>query len=185
METKNREKTLLIIVVAFIGLLVLNYLLITPLWNGWNDRQAKIQDLKNKIKNGQLLITNSAGSIEAQWSRMAKNTLPPDNTAAENILFSNFQKWAGTSRVVLVGQKPQQKDSDDPAYSNYEWHADVTGSLEQIFSFLYSVESGPLGLRVDSVELASRDDLGQQLALGLTVSGLILNPETNNPPASN
>jgi hypothetical protein len=37
-----------------------------------------------------------------------------------------------------------------------------------------------MGLKVDSVELSSRDDRGTQLALGLTVSGLILNPSTNS-----
>jgi hypothetical protein len=42
------------------------------------------------------------------------------------------------------------------------------------------VEGSPMGLKVDSVELSTRDDRGSQLALGLTVSGLILNPPTNN-----
>ena len=42
--------------------------------------------------------------------------------------------------------------------------------------FLYEVEKDPVGLKVDSVEISSRDDNGRQLALGLQVSGLLINP---------
>lgn len=97
-------------------------------------------------------------------------------------MFKAFQTWALASPVNLVRQQPQAKEADDPAatYKNEEWHADVTGSLDNIFKFLYFVETSPMGLKVDSIELSSRDDRGFQLALGLTVSGLILNPPTNS-----
>jgi Tfp pilus assembly protein PilO len=179
METKNREKMLLITVAACVGLWLLNYILINPLITSYSSRQARIKDLKDKISAGGSIML-SAKSIEDQWDRMKTNTLSANGTLTEGQLFKAFQAWSTSSGVVLVSQKPQSKDSDDPAYSNEEIHVDVTGSLTQIFNFLYSVESGPIGLRVDSLELASRDDAGAQLALGLTVSGLILNPDTNS-----
>jgi hypothetical protein len=180
METKNREKMLLITVAACVGLYLVNYLIINPLYTAWKDRQETISKLTGTISSGKTTL-ESAQSIEDQWNRMKTNTLSTNQTVAENQLYKAFQNWATTSRVSLVGQKPQVKDSEDPSYSNEEWHADVTGSLDQIFSFLYSVESGPIGLKVDSIELSARDDTGQQLALGLTVSGLILTP-TNSVP---
>jgi len=180
METKNREKMLLIAVAVCGGLWLLNFLLISPLSNSWSARQDKIKELKTTIQDGRSRIA-SAKSIEDQWNHMNTNTLSPNPTVAESLLFKSFQTWAQTSQVVLVGQKPQQKESDDPSFKNEEWHADVTGSLQQIFNFLTAVESSPMGLKVDSVELSSRDDRGTQLALGLTVSGLILTP-TNSLP---
>ena len=178
METKNREKTLLIAVAVCVGLYVLNLILITPLYNAWSGRQEKIKDLKKTIAEGHTIIGN-AKSIEAEWGRMSSNTLSRNPTTAEDQLFKSFQTWATASQVVLVGQRPQTKESEDPAYRNEEWHADVTGSLPQIFNFVSNVENSPMGLKVDAFELSSRDDRGLQLALGLTVSGLILTP-TNN-----
>jgi len=140
----------------------------------WTARQKKTADLKDKITSGHTTLA-SAKSIEEQWDHMRTNTLSASSTASEDQLYKAFQNWSTSSKVVLIGQKPQSKDSDDTNYSNYELHVDVTGSLDQIFSFLYSVESGPLGLKVDAIDLSTRDDRGQQLALGLTVSGLILN----------
>jgi len=179
MDTKKREKMLLIAALVAGGLLLLNYVVITPLTNSWNARQDRIQDLKNTIATGHTLQQN-AKAIEDEWNRMYTNTLPVNPTLAESQLFKAFQNWAQSSQVNLVSQKPQPKDSEDPAYFNEEWHADVTGSLKPIFDFLICVEGSPMGLKVDSVELSTRDDRGSQLALGLTVSGLILNPPTNN-----
>jgi len=170
---------LLMAVGACVGLYVLNLILINPLISSYSARQARIKDLKDNITAGGSILL-SANSIENQWNRMRTNTLSLNGTVTEGQLFKAFQAWSTSSQVVLVSQKPQSKDSDDPAYSNEEIHVDVTGTLTQIFNFLYSVESGPIGLRVDSLDLASRDDAGRQLALGLTVSGLILNPDTNS-----
>ena len=182
METKQREKYLFITVGVAVGLLVVNYLVYNPLAASWSSRQENIKSLRAQISEGSALKAH-ASSIEQHWNQMFTNTLPANSTLAESLLFKAFQGWAQSSRVVLVSQKPQQKDSDDPAYSNEEWHADVTGSIEQVFSFLYSVESSAMGLKVDAVDLSTRDERGAQLALGLTVSGLILNPPTNNPVA--
>jgi hypothetical protein len=183
MEPKNREKMLLMAVGACVVLYLANLLIVSPLSNGWSARQDEIKKLKSTIDNGRMTIA-SAASIESNWSRMASNTLSANPTLAESQLFNAFQGWASSNNVVLVAQRPQAKPPDDPlaGYSTEEWHADVTGTLTQIFNFLYAVESSPMGLKVDSIELASRDDRGLQLALGLTVSGLILNPPTNNAP---
>jgi hypothetical protein len=181
MESKNREKMLLIIVAVCIGLYVVNYVIISPLIAAWHARQVKINDLRDNIQTGDLIV-KSAASIDEQWDRMRTNTLSTNATVQESQLYKAFQAWSTTSKVVLVSQKATSKSADenDTSYANEEWHADVTGSLEQIVNFLYSVETGPPGLKVDSVELSARDERGTQLALGLTVSGLILTP-TNSP----
>jgi hypothetical protein len=53
---------------------------------------------------------------------------------------------------------------------------DVSGSLPAITHFLYQVERDPLGVKVDSLELTTRNTDGSQLALVIQVSGLLLNP---------
>ena len=57
-----------------------------------------------------------------------------------------------------------------------ECHADVTGTYCAIMRFLYDLEKDPMGLQVQGVELTSRDDTGQQISLGLELSGLLLPP---------
>jgi Tfp pilus assembly protein PilO len=178
-ETKSREKILIITIGVCAGLWLLDVLLIEPISASWSARQTKIADMRQKIQDGKALIERAA-DIEKRWKTMRDNSLPNNLTYSESVLFNSFDMWGAASGVILVGQKPESKDSDDPEYSNMEWHTDVTGTRTQIAGFLYDVESSPLALKVESVELSSKDDTGRQLALGLTVSGLILNAPTNS-----
>jgi Tfp pilus assembly protein PilO len=179
METKKREKILLMIVGGCAALWLLNMLVITPLYNVWAGRQKEIADLRKQLADGKQTIRR-ADLIEAKWNHMYLNTFSPNSTAAESQMFKSFSSWASDSGVTLVSQKPENRE-DDPTlpYKNEECHVNVTGFLSQIAQFLYDVESSQKGLKVDSVEFTTRDDTGRQLSLDLTVSGLVLNAPTN------
>ena len=183
MDAKNREKMLLIGVGAVVALWVLDIVVIDPVTQAYKDRQAAIQKLKEEIAHGNSIHGNKS-AIEAKWDTMRTNTLPDNSTLAENKLYASFLGWEQAAGVTVVRQQPTMTDppDQDAPYKNEEFHVDMTGSLDQLFNFLYKMESSPLGLKVDSVELTSRDDSGRQLALGLTVSGLILLPTTNSVP---
>ena len=57
-----------------------------------------------------------------------------------------------------------------------ECRIDAVGSMSTLTRFLYEVEKDPLALKVDSMDITARDNDGQQLALALQISGLLLNP---------
>jgi hypothetical protein len=69
---------------------------------------------------------------------------------------------------------PQWKRDNDERMT-LECRVDAAGNLQTITRFLYNVEKDPLALKMDTVEIAARDTLGQQLALTLQISGLSLN----------
>jgi hypothetical protein len=58
-----------------------------------------------------------------------------------------------------------------------ECRVDGFGNLSALTRFLYDVEKDPMALKVEAVEIAARDNDGQQLSLALQVSGLLLNPQ--------
>jgi len=94
-------------------------------------------------------------------------------------VFKAFDRWAQSSGATVSTIKPQFKEVDTN-YAVLECRADVTGTVPVLKKFLYDMEKDPVGLKIDSVQLESRDDNGQQIGLALQVSGLILNP----PPLS-
>ena len=96
---------------------------------------------------------------------------------AEGRLLGAFDGWSRESRVSIMSIKPQWKRSDDD-FMTLECRVDASGTLATITRFLYEIEHNPLALKVESVELNSRDTTGAQLTLGLQVSGLVLGAET-------
>jgi len=51
---------------------------------------------------------------------------------------------------------------------------EASGNLNTVTRFLYEIEKDPMALRMDAVEISARDNEGQQINLGLQVSGLVL-----------
>ena len=124
-------------------------------------------------------------SIRSRWQQMSRNALPNNTSAAEQQVFQAIDLWAQNSGVVISAITPQWKhDSDD--YMTYECRVDAAGDLGKLSRFLYSVERDPMALKLELVELGARDKEGQQLSLGLQLSGLVLNTTTHtmNPMKS-
>jgi hypothetical protein len=59
-----------------------------------------------------------------------------------------------------------------------DWRVEASGDLGTLTRFLYDIEQGPMTLKLESVVLSARDDTGQQLTLGLQISGLALTSQT-------
>ena len=167
MQIKNRQQMLAIVAAGGVALLVADRLVITPLKDAWKGRAARIVELRKAVTDGAQLRDREP-MIRNRWNSMNTNTLPENVSAAD--------RWSQDSRISIASIKPQWKMADDD-YMTYECRADAFGSLQAITRFLYEIEKDPMALKIESVEINARDNNGQQLSLGLQVSGLRLNPK--------
>ena len=175
METKNRQKLLIIGAVACVSLLIGDSLILEPLTKSWKERSKRIADLKEQVTKGAVLVDHEA-AIRRRWEGMRTNTLPLNTSVAETEFYKAFSHCVQDSGVTQVSYRPQWKQNDD--YTTYECRADITGNIETLSRFIYELEKEPMALRVDSLEIATHDDKGQQLSLGIQLSGLMLTPAT-------
>ena len=175
MNINKRQQLLAFAAIAVVGFFVLDKLVLSPLWHSWNERSDEIVKLRKSISQGQSTLGREQ-ITRRRWDEMRTNTLPLNRSAAEQEVSKAFDKWSQDSRISVSGTKPQWKRGTSDDYSVLEWRVDAAGSLATLTRFLYDVEHSPLALKVESVEIASRDNNGQLLALGLLVSGLRLAP---------
>lgn len=177
MEIKDRQKMLLIITGCALALLVGSKFVLDPLKQGWDDRNKEIATLKQKVEYGNQLINNQT-QIESRWRKMQANTLPNDQTAARSALLNAVDRWRQDSGINIDQYAPQWKteplQDTEANITTLEFQTDASGNMRSVLRFLFDVESDPLGLRVDDLVISSRDNYGQQLSLGLHVSGLVL-----------
>ncbi|MBI5381669.1 MAG: hypothetical protein HZA31_07200 [Opitutae bacterium] len=180
MNLPHRQRWLVILAGAAVLLLVLDSIVFTPLAKYWKDRSTEIVSLQKQIANGRSMIER-AQHTEGLWKEMQAGALPKDPAQAEQEVISAFDRWGQANGVTLGSIKPQWKRGANARYSLLECRIDATGTLANLTRFLYEVEKSPLALRIDSVELATRDDYGQKLSLGLLISGLRLTPLEGKP----
>jgi Tfp pilus assembly protein PilO len=171
-EIKNRQKLLLIVAGIGLLLLVADSVIVSPLIGSWKARSERIETLRDKIKKGSALVAREA-VVHGRWENMRTNTLPVNVSQAEDELLKAVNRWAQQSDIKLASIKPQWRESGED-YLTLECRADASGSMRSVASFLYQMEKDPLGVKVEDVEIASRDERGRQLTLGLQISGLVL-----------
>ena len=176
----NRQHTLVIVTGAMLALYVLDWAVFTRLTNTWRAHSTEIVELQKSVTNGRSLIARAA-QMDRVWSEMQANALAKDPAQAEQDVISAIDRWGRANNVELGSIRPQWKRGATDRYSLLECRVDASGSLATLSRFLFELERSPLALHVDSVEVSSRDDGGQKLALGLIVSGLRLAPLERKP----
>lgn len=175
MQIKNRQQMLVIVAAVVFGLLVADKLVITPLTKAWKTRAERIADLRKKVDDGVKLIEREQ-VLNDRWAQMRTNALPKEQSRAEQQVLNAFDKWSQDARISVNSVTPQwRRDRDD--LLTLQCRVDAAGSIGTLAKFLYNVERDPMALRIESLEIAARDKDGQNLSLGLQISGLVLNGE--------
>ncbi len=174
MNLNKRQQLLAILAIVAVGLFIADKLVITPLTKSWKARADRIAKLKEEVRDGSETLKRER-VLREQWAMMSTNTLPNAKPEAESQMLKAFERWSQAGGVSVSSIRPQWKEAEDD-YKTLECRADVAGSLSAISRFLFQIERDPMGVKVDSMELQSRDTEGSQMALVLQVSGLLLNP---------
>jgi Tfp pilus assembly protein PilO len=173
---ENRQQLLVIAAIGVIALWAADRLVFTPLTSLWKSRSATITELRKQVAEGTSLLGRET-VIRNRWEDMKKNTLPGNPSLAEQQMLKAFDNWSRQSRVSITSIMPQWKhDSDN--YMTLQCRVDAAGDLEMLSQFIYDVEKDPMALKVESVELTSRDNNGQSMTLGMQISGLVLTTQT-------
>jgi len=176
MKIENRQQFLIVLTIAMVALFAADRLVIEPMIGWWRSRAATITELRRQVNEGKLLIRREAG-IRSHWDQMRTNTLPNNTSLAEQQVLKAFDNWSRDSGADITGIMPQWKNNTDD-YMTLNCRVEAAGGLETLSRLLYDIEKGPLALKLDSVELSTRDNNGLQLTLGLQISGLVLTPKT-------
>lgn len=174
MQIDNRQQVLLVTAVVLIGLFAGERLIFTPLVKSWKARAARVVELRTQVAQGRTLIERE-DRIRERWDKLRGAALPADTSAAEQQFFQATDRWASASRATISAITPQWRKED--GYLLYQCRIDAVGGLEALSRFLYEFERDPMALKLESVEISSRDKDGRQLNMGLLVSGLVLGSE--------
>jgi hypothetical protein len=174
MNLNKRQQLLAILAIAMVGLFLADKVVFSPLLRSWDERSKRIVKLKEAVREGQDTLKREL-TLREQWDVMRTNTLAAAKPEAESQMLKAFERWSQVGGVSVSSIRPQWKEAEDD-YKTLVCRADVAGSLSAITRFLFQIERDKLGVKVDSMELTSRNTEGSQLALVIQVSGLILNP---------
>jgi Tfp pilus assembly protein PilO len=172
MKVENRQQVLIVLTAAVVALWLGDLIIFEPLGKLWSSRSAQIKELSTKVKDGGQMIKNEA-RYHARWDNMRTNALAADPSLAGQQVIAAFDNWSRSSGAEVTSIMPQWKN-DSTNYMTFNCRVEASGTMGALSQFLYDIEKGPMALKLDSVELSAHSDTGQQLTLGLQISGLAL-----------
>ncbi len=172
MKIENRQQFLILLTAIAAALLIGNSLVYEPLVSLWSKRAAEITSLRKQVSEGSGLIQRES-FIRGRWNTMRANALPNNTSQAAAQMINALDNWAQASGVEVSTIAPQW-ENDSTNYMTLNCRVEAAGTMNALSQFLYQIEKGPMALKLDSVELSSHDDAGQNLALNLQISGLAL-----------
>lgn len=168
----QRHQLLGILAISMIALWLSDRLFFTPLTKTWKERSGQTARLTQSVEDGTRLLERREFLV-SRWHSMRSNMLSGDISAAENQLLTTVERCSQASRMGISSIRPQWKHNHED-YSTLECRVDAFGNLAALTRFLYEIENAPLGIKLDLVEITSRDDRGEQFLLGLQVSSVQL-----------
>ena len=75
MKIKNRQEVLVMVTIGVVVLAVGVNFILPPIQGWWSDRQKQISDLRDKIKDGKVMIARAKFTRD-HWNDMRENSLP-------------------------------------------------------------------------------------------------------------
>lgn len=180
MNLSQRQRLLALVAGVAIALLAGDKLVLGPLIKSWKERSERLATLRKEVEEGRAL-QGRADAIRERWEAMRKATLASENSVAENQMLKAFDRWSQNSRATISSLRPQWKRGSTPDHATLECRVDASGNLGELTRLLYDLENArrvdrePLALKIEVMELSTRDENGARLQLALQVSGLQLN----------
>ena len=168
----KREKLLLTFALLALVILAGDRLVLGPLINSWQTRAANIIQLKRNVEYGNELLPREKSDTK-KWERYWGVNLNSTNSVAEDEVLRAIENWTGDSGILLTSIKPQWQNHDD-RYRTYDIRLVAEGTMQEAVEFVHAIESDGLPLKIEQLELVSREKTGKLISVSVHFTGLQL-----------
>ncbi|MBN2449083.1 MAG: hypothetical protein JXR77_01760 [Lentisphaeria bacterium] len=166
----HRERLLLIGAGAGVLLLVLDRLVLNPFLAAWRTRADTIRELETSLVHGLAMVDQESRWL--RWRREAnERLLPGEAAAAENALLTRVDAWARRAGLTVTSLRPRWKEMPDRR-SIPELQVIGGGSMSAVVQFVHQVETSPLAVAVEHLEITPGTRQSAALVVDLRISGL-------------
>ena len=176
MVLSKRERLIAIAVVAVLGVLALDQIVVSPLLARSDDLDAQIMAAQEDMLEAQDLFRDSRRRGR-EWALVSRDALKRNASEAEGQLLTRVREWAQDAGVGLTSLKPE-RDEKLKDFRQITLRATATGSVSTLGQFLHRIETATVPVRITDMTIATRKEGTDELTLNLGVATIYLPPET-------
>ena len=181
MVVTKRERTYLIAIGVILGLLLLQYMAISPFMSYRAQIETDLAAATKTLDASQILF-HRQDNHQKEWKALLGSSLKATPSEAESQVLHSVRDWAQESRLGLESLKPEHLAQDkSSAFQEIAFRASGSGPMASIARMLWHLETAPIPLHVNSVQITPRKEATDDLTVQLSISTICLNPMPEKP----
>ncbi len=163
MTLSTRERIIAVATVTVLALLALDRTILTPWLDRLDAAQGVLAQQQQQLQRAEQTFNNRTRA-QRKWRSLTGETLQADASTAESQVLNHVRDWASAAGLSLTALKPERSEKD-AAFVKIIIRATATGSMKQMARFLHSAQTTELPLRITDLQLSSRKEGTDDLAL--------------------
>ena len=173
MALSRRERTIVIVTGLAVAIFAGDRYVLTPYFDARkkvaDERDALVKKLDDTTR-----LFKKRGRMEKEWNQMIAGGLASNAADAERQLLA-VRDWAQESGLTNLSTTPRREPRNDQTQI-VRLDASANGSLASVAKLLWRIETARVPLKVDELDLRSRTDGTDDLAVTFKVSTIWVVP---------
>ncbi len=178
MVLSKRERIILIVTLACVGLLIANTFVITPVQTRLSDMETERTRLAGELGEANALL-DFRQRKQREWKTQMSDGLR-NAGEVESRVSSALTGWSNRARLSLSSIKPDRGISEK-GLQEMIFTVVGKGSLDAVAQFLWQIETAALPVKIKSMQLGSSSDVGESMSVQLYLSALYLSGQSKQP----
>jgi hypothetical protein len=174
----KRERYIAIATVSVVGLLGLDYAIVSPLFQRRADAADQAVARGKEWARADKLIHVESKRAGRRWAELSAGALKRDASASESQVLNNLSEWANRAGVAQFSYKPERTEREKE-FMRFTVRATGAGRMEQIGNFLYRIQTAPFPVRITDLTVTSRKEGTDELSIQLGISTIYMAPSTD------
>jgi hypothetical protein len=171
----KRERYIAIGVIAVVVILALDQIILEPFLTKRSDLAKADTEAMTAIDHGNDTLAKER-KLRPIWTAMQAGGLKADPATAESQFLHALRDWAQESQLTLTALKPE-RNAIENKFQLISYRATATGSMRSITEMLWRIETAPIPVRINDLEITPRKEGTDDLSVQFGVSTLSQLPE--------
>jgi Pilus assembly protein, PilO len=174
----KRERYIAIIAGAVIGFLVLDQVLITPLFSQREDLSDAIDKAQQKLaEDDQMLAMRTR--LGGEWERITSGELKTDASTAQSQMLDSMRQWAQDSGLAVGSMRPERAGEKEKDFYKMTLRVTGAGTMAEVGNFIFRIQTASIPVRITDLSISSKEGT-DELSLSLAITTIYLPPVTKS-----
>jgi hypothetical protein len=170
----RREKTILYVTSLFVCLVVLDRLIVYPIYSKIRSLSSEIKEKESGISRGLRMLSQEEKIILESKKYASYLASPESEEEAMTSFLKEVENVANKSSLYIVDMKPAGVKLEKDKIKKFQLVLNCEGQMEQVIEFMYGIENLDALLNIDRYQISPKSKDSTIVQCAITISKITI-----------